>query len=100
MIEFHSVEEMANHLRAGKALDGLVVQSVDLGSVAAEIRKTSVTDTVFLGCAFPGDLVCDVATRGGYIFPALPDLPFNPYTPTLYNADTLFAGFDPDSPCS
>lgn len=100
MIEFHSVDELRGHLQAGKALDGIVIQSVDLSSVAKEIGSTSVTASVFLGCAFPDDLLCDVAKRGAYIFPTLPDLPFNPYAPTLYSADTLFAGFDADSPCS
>ena len=48
----------------------------------------------------PGDAQCTLINRGALIFPTLTGLPFNPYQPVLYNAETLFADFNSEHPCS
>ena len=97
MLEIHTLTELTDHLEAGRSLENVVVQSVDVSSVASRISDAAVNNTLFLGCDMPDDIICSVVKRGASVFPNLNDrLPFNPYMPTLYSADTLFDGFAAD----
>lgn len=100
MLEIHSLQELTAHLESGSSLDNTVLQSIDLTSVADAVRTTSVRNTVFLGCEMPDGLLCEVVRRGVCVLPTLTGLPFNPYAPELYGAETLFDEFDPAQPCS
>jgi predicted Rossmann-fold nucleotide-binding protein len=100
MLEIHSIEEMVAHFEAGNSLEDTVVQSVDLTSVAESVSSTKISNTVFLGCVLPPETLAKVVEQGACVFPTLKGLPFNPYAPVLYSAQTLFDGFDPEVPCS
>ena len=101
MLEIHTLAELTHHLEAGRSLENVVVQSVNLSSVANQIFDVAVSNTLFLGCEMPDQIICSVVKRGASVFPSLNDrLPFNPYMPTLYSTDTLFDGFDAGDPCS
>ncbi len=101
MLEIHTLTELTDHLESGKSLENVVVQSVDVSSIASMLIDTAVSNTLFLGCEMPDEIICSVVKRGASVFPNLNDhLPFNPYMPTLYSADTLFDGFAHDDPCS
>lgn len=100
MIEFHSIEQLTQHLESGKSLDDAVIQSIDVTGVAKSIMAASVSNTVFLGCPMPAEVLANVVERGANIFPAIKGLPFNPYAPALYSADTLFDKYDAGNPCS
>jgi len=100
MLEIHSPGELKAHLERGKSLEDVVVQSVDLSSIPDAILESSISNTVFLGCKMTDVILASVVQRGAAVFPKLTGLPFNPYAPVLYSADTLFDGFDPDDPCS
>ena len=77
-------------------LDERVVQSVDLRERTDVLRRVSVRNTIFLGCQFAEGVDDDLHDRGALLFPRLPDLPFNPYRPRLYDArklyDAVYAG--------
>jgi len=100
MREIHSIEELTSHLKDGGSLKDTVVQSVDATRVADLIFKATIDNTVFLGCVLPDNVLASVVGRGASVFPTITGLPFNPYAPTLYSADTLFDGFSPADPCS
>jgi predicted Rossmann-fold nucleotide-binding protein len=100
MREIHSIDELAAHLKAERSLKDTVVQSVDTTEITELILQATIDNTVFLGCVLPDDVLCAVVKRGASVFPTLKGLPFNPYAPVLYSAETLFDGFDPTNPCS
>ena len=85
MLEIHTLTELTDHLESGKSLENVVVQSVDVSSIASMLIDTAVSNTLFLGCEMPDEIICSVVKRGASVFPNLNDhLPFNPYMPTLY----------------
>ena len=100
MREIHSFEELTSFLKSGNSLKDTVVQSVDVTQISAEIVDATIDNTVFLGCVLPENVLASVLARGACVFPTLTGLPFNPYAPTLYSAETLFDGFSSDDPCS
>lgn len=92
---------------------GCFVSSVDLRDRTDVLLHLDVRGAVFLGCRFaePGAVQdgtapdgpagtgtagagADVAERlrsgGALLFPALPDVPFDPYRPLLYSPDELY----------
>lgn len=100
MREIHSIQELTSFLQARKSLKDTVVQSVDASPIADLVLDAAIENTVFLGCVLPDAVLASVVQRGATVFPTLAGLPFNPYAPVLYTAETLFDGFKPDNPCS
>jgi len=100
MREIHSVEELESFLKSGNSLKDTVLQSVDVTQISDSILDATIDNTVFLGCVLPDSVLTSVLARGASVFPTLTGLPFNPYAPELYSADTLFDGFSSDDPCS
>ena len=97
--EIESLEEFDRYVGDGtRTLRGFHLQSLDLTGRAAELARVEVSGAVFLGCRFPagegpgGEL--DVRRRGGLVFPAVPDVPFDPYRSTLYTPAELYAGLE------
>ncbi len=100
-MDLREIESLAafDALLAGgsRSLRRCHLQSVDLRERAAELAVIRVAGAVFLGCRFvatgPGS-EADVESRGGLVFPAVPDLPFDPYRPALYSPADLYAGLE------
>jgi len=84
---------MASHLSDGYSLDSVVVQGLDLRSFGSQLVKLPMEGSCFLGCTFDQETLDHVAENGGLIFPRLPDLPFQPYRPTLYSVEELMEGY-------
>ena len=78
--------------RAPTTAPGWHVQSVDLRERTDALAGLDVTGAVFLGCRFADGVDEDVRRRGGLVFPAVPDVPFDPYRAELYSPDELYAG--------
>ncbi|WP_343238421.1 Rossmann fold nucleotide-binding protein [Streptomyces sp. SID13031] len=74
------------------SMGGWRVQSVDLTGRTAVLLKLSPMGSLFLGCALEETAATWVRDGGGLIFPAIPELPFDPYRGSLYAADELYAG--------
>lgn len=89
-LEIESLEEFDEHVRAGTSLNGWFIQSVDLTGRDHILAEVDPSGAVFLGCALTEQASDDLRGRGALIFPQLPDLPFDPYRGTLYDADELF----------
>ena len=93
--EIHSLEEFDAHLERGDGLDGVVVQGVPLGDRTDAIVATHCAGATFLGCGLDDRALRHVHDHGAVVFPRLPDLPFDPYRPRLYDADELLHGWTP-----
>ena len=97
--EIETLEEFDRFVAGGiRSLRGYHLQSVDLTDRADALATMSVAGGVFLGCRFPpgtgSGSELDVRRRGGLIFPAVPDVPFDPYRGDLYSPAELYAGLD------
>lgn len=93
-IQIESFEALA---RQGDDLRGCVVQGLDLRSFDAHWETIDVRGTVFLGCRFRDARdEADLVLRGAVLFPALPDLPYDPYRHSLYTWRELMHGWTPD----
>jgi hypothetical protein len=100
-VEIDSLADLDAQVARTGALDGCFVSSLDLRDRTDVLLRVDVTGTVFLGCRFAeraaagsADAGPDVAERlrsgGALLFPALPDVPFDPYRPLLYSPDELY----------
>jgi predicted Rossmann-fold nucleotide-binding protein len=81
-----------------RSLAGFHLQSVDLTDRAAALAAVEVGGAVFLGCRFPEGQgpgsETDLRERGALVFPAVPDVPFDPYRGALYTPAELYAGLE------
>lgn len=89
-VEIESLEEFDSHIDRTKALSGWFVQSIDLTDRADVLASVDPVGAVFLGCDLTEPAAEDLRARGALLFPRLPDLPFDPYRSTLYDATELF----------
>ncbi len=68
------------------------MQSVDLRERTDALGALGLNGTVFLGCRFADGVEEDVRRRGALVFPAVPDVPFDPYRADLYSPAELYDG--------
>ncbi|MGI9155087.1 MAG: LOG family protein [Marmoricola sp.] len=95
VVEIESVAQLDRRVRAGAhTARGWHLQSVDLTKRTTELAALDVSGAVFLGCRFADGVELDVRRRGGLVFPAVPDVPFDPYRGRLYSAAELYTGLD------
>jgi len=97
--EIETLDELDRLVAGGTtSLRGFHLQSLDLTGRAGVLSRLEVATAVFLGCRFaPGEgpgSETDVRERGGLVFPAVPDVPFDPYRGTLYRPSDLYDGLD------
>lgn len=97
--EIETVDEFERLMAHGTtSLAGFHLQSVDLTHQAGALARLEMSGAVFLGCRFPtGDGPggeADVRERGGLVFPAVPDVPFDPYRGELYTPAELYDGLE------
>ena len=95
VLEIETLAEMDRRVGAGATTArGWHVQSVDLRERTDALAGLDVTGAVFLGCRFADGVDEDVRRRGGLVFPAVPDVPFDAYRAELYSPDELYADLD------
>lgn len=99
MIELHELEEVRERLTT-LGLSGVAVQDVDLTSLEAEVLQSDVQGALFLGCTLQPETVGLLIAKGATVLASDRKLPFRPFRGRLYTPETLFAGFDPNNPCS
>jgi predicted Rossmann-fold nucleotide-binding protein len=98
--EIESREALQDHLHRHGDLTRVVVQGVDLAGEGALFDGVAVDGAVFLGGRLDDEVRARVQAGGGLIFPALPDLPFQPYRARLYSPEELMAGYRRGDPAS
>jgi predicted Rossmann-fold nucleotide-binding protein len=97
--EIESLDEFDRLVAHGlRSLGGFHLQSLDLSGRAHALARVDVAGAVFLGCRFAAGREAgsedDVRDRGGLVFPAVPDVPFDPYRASLYTPAELYAGLE------
>ncbi|HEY0237200.1 MAG TPA: Rossmann fold nucleotide-binding protein [Friedmanniella sp.] len=100
-VEIDSLADFDAHVARTRTANGWFVSSVDLRDRTDDLLRVDPRGAVFLGCRF-GTVPVDVAERlragGALLFPALPDVPFNPYRPLLYSPEELYGVVDGERP--
>ncbi|MDX6263622.1 MAG: hypothetical protein QOH84_5310 [Kribbellaceae bacterium] len=92
-LDIESLEQFDEVIAAGAtSMSGWRVQSVDLTGRTSVLLKLSPMGSLFLGCPMEETAAAWVRDGGGLIFPTIPELPFDPYRGSLYDADELYAG--------
>ncbi len=94
-MEIDSLTDFDARIGRTRALDGWFVSSLDLQDRTEALLRVDPRGAVFLGCRFAADgdgvdVVERLRSGGALIFPALPDVPFDPYRPLLYSPDQLY----------
>jgi predicted Rossmann-fold nucleotide-binding protein len=97
--EIESLAEFDRLVAGGlTSLGGVHLQSLDLSARGDVLGAVDVRRAVFLGCTFPAagspGSEEDVRSRGGLVFPAVPDVPVDPYRGTLYTPAELYDRLD------
>jgi predicted Rossmann-fold nucleotide-binding protein len=92
-VEIETTAELDRRVAAGAdSLSGWVLQDLDLRERGELLTRLDPRGGLFLGCRFaPGD-ERRLRDRGALVFPAVPDVPFDPYRSHLYTPDELYDG--------
>jgi len=90
VLEIESIAAFDAHIIRARRLNGWFVQSLDLTDRSAVLRRVDPRGAVFLGCDFGAGVEEELRGAGALLFPRLPDLPFDPYRNSLYDADQLY----------
>ena len=85
--------ELDRRVAAGAgSMSGWVLQDLDLRERGEQLAGLDPRGALFLGGRFaPGD-ERRLRDRGALVFPAVPDVPFDPYRSRLYSPDELYDG--------
>jgi predicted Rossmann-fold nucleotide-binding protein len=94
-VEIQSTAELADWLAAGRPLEGVRLQNVDLRPVEDTLlRETALNGLVVLGGDVPPALLVHLQTHGAVVFPEDPDTPVDIYRAHLYTGSELYAGLN------
>ena len=100
-VEIDSLADLDAALDGARDVHGWFVSSLDLRDRTDALLRVDPRGAVFLGCHF-ADAPVDVAERlragGALLFPALTDVPFDPYRPLLYSPEELYGVVDGHRP--
>ena len=114
-VEIDSLSDFDARIARTETLDGSFVSSLDLRERSEALLRVDPRGAVFLGCRLadpvegatgaggangandaggPVDVAARLRAGGALLFPALPDVPFDPYRPLLYSPDELYGVVD------
>lgn len=91
-VEIESLEALRELLAEGKMLRHYAFQSIDF-SLNPKAMVATYSDCLFLGCNLP-EPMRERVDANCYVFPSL-RRPYNMFSPKLYSAESLYAGYDP-----
>jgi predicted Rossmann-fold nucleotide-binding protein len=95
LVEIDTLAAFDAHLDRTAAMGGWFVQSLDLRGRSVALAEHDPRAAVFLGCRFAPGVEDQLRRRGALVFPRLPDLPFDPYRGSLYDAAELYGRSQP-----
>ncbi|KAA5545915.1 hypothetical protein FYK55_03095 [Roseiconus nitratireducens] len=90
-LEFETLQELQQHLQAGKSVDHAVFHALDLRPLREELLAAKPRRPILLGCRVD-DPTLD-AMEHPVVFPPLDDLPFRAYRGDLYTPEELLGGY-------
>ena len=92
LIEIETLADFDIHIGRTRRLNGWLLQSLDLTGRTEALLRVDPHGAVFLGCVLTQTAEDHLRRSGALLFPRLPDLPFDPYRASLYDAAELYAG--------
>jgi predicted Rossmann-fold nucleotide-binding protein len=90
LLEIESLADFDRRIGRARRLNGWFVSSLDLTDRSSPLLAVDPAGAVFLGCRFAPEVEDRLRGSGALLFPRLPDLPFDPYRPGLYDAAELY----------
>jgi predicted Rossmann-fold nucleotide-binding protein len=93
-LEIETLTDFDTRIRRARSLNGWFISSLDLTERSEVLLEVEVGGAVFLGCAFTPAVEERLRQGGALLFPQLPEVPFDPYRPRLYDADELYGTDD------
>lgn len=91
-IEIESLAEFDRLADGARSMAGWQIQGVDLTDRTEMLGRLAAHGALFLGGRLGPGVAADLRARGALVFPAIPDLPFNPYRGRLYTPAELYDG--------
>lgn len=95
-LEFDTIAALKAYLETSKDLTGAAFQSIDLASIEEELSSATLKDNFLLGCTFH-ESTLELFHRP-IIFPAMPNLPFDPFRGELYSPEELLGDYQVGKP--
>lgn len=93
-MELEDLAALDAWLDAGNGLRGVRLQGLDLAAREQRLLGLDPRGAVVLGGTLTPRLDLHLRTGGALVFPAVPDVPFDPYRAGLYSPDELYGGLD------
>ena len=97
MIEIESLEELdraAARAEASGSMRDWQVQGLDLTGREQQLLGLDPRGALFLGCTIAESAADRLREGGALLFPAVPDVPFDPWRSHLYTPGELYAGVE------
>jgi predicted Rossmann-fold nucleotide-binding protein len=98
MIEIESLAELDRAVARAEAGDGSMrrwqVQGLDLTGHEDVLLRLDPRGALFLGSTLSEETAERLRKGGALLFPAVPDVPFDPWRTRLYSAEELYAGLE------
>lgn len=94
-IEIETLADLDERVAAGAtSMDGWQLQDLDLTGREDALRRLDPRGALFLGCRMSEATTDRLRKGGALLFPAVPDVPFDPWRPTLYTPAELYDGLE------
>ena len=94
LTEFESKEQLDGHLEAGRKLNNIVFQSLDLLDYTLVLLAEPLNNCIFLGCKIDPGVVDEIIYKGALVFPPIDGLPYKAFKNSLYSPEDLTQGFE------
>ncbi len=94
--EIETVKDVNHLIATRRIITHCAFQDIDFNECCCDIEYCHFQDCLFLGCTFPKDFYLRT-TEGCLIFESL-DVPYNAFRSQLYNAASLYEGYDRNNP--
>ena len=94
LTEFESKEQLDGHLEAGKKLNNIVFQSLNLLDYTLVLLAEPLNNCIFLGCKIDPGVVDEIIYKGALVFPPIDGLPYKAFRNSLYRPEDLIEGFE------
>lgn len=91
-VEIETQDGLQELLKSDGVISRCAFQSINFATEPAAVGRMY-SDCIFMGCIVPEEMIGRLDNRC-YIFPSLRK-PFNCFPARLYDAETLYAGYDP-----
>ena len=94
--EIENEDELIDLLNSSQLITSIAFQSINFQKADYLLEGKIFADCIFLGCKLPVSFE-NLLQTNNLVFPEI-DLPFNPYTGTLYNRATLLGEYETGKP--